>query len=1204
MSVWRLDKQVIVAIGDVTCVQPHMALDPTDPCRFLLSSSHYLRSFEVQILEKTITEDKIHLIPPKTEREEFFLDLLFIPNARQLVLLCAGNRLLIVENGNVIGKVDNVMLGNREIEEEGRRKVESAQERSEAIRLLMVRNTLIVGGSEGVLAVYYFEAGVPSFVSSFQVSANSGPVLSLSLSMDEQWLAVACDMPIEALDSLSTPRTNRTSELDDWTDHRIESFLVSMRKLESESNSAVSRLLPVFHYGTVLDASMAVSRHIAVTVGEDMHLKVWRYGKFWSGGPSTRLMDPPTSVCVHPEGFQVAVGSRESLKLFLVLEDDVALAVDKSVKTCRAVAYSPNGEYLAFSSGGLIVIMSPYTFQQLLSLYGHSAVIQNLVWSNKPNQLISSCLSGTVCVWSLSDPEPKTYTNRQFKLMSAFYDDGIDEFALLTQDGKVRLVSGEETRMELDAGEDGKFTSMLVKAELGLLLLGTAKGTVQVRLWPVTSLEYQSFPLHSKSVTSLALSSLYSELLTTSSDHCLCISHMSIFDNGVLSSVNDHLLSSDFSQKHIQVIPSVEYLTLNELSLVRDTYVQTQIDRIQELEDSISTLQSQFKYKTETADKQYQDLISNLKIDHSRIMEISQSEMMDLRRKLEAERNDKLESLAALKMDFEHQITEEIRKAELRDISQREKYEALSDEMEELKHEYSQQLRFLSQTHEQVKTAIQYDATAQIDQIRTDYDDLVGSLKRQGEMYEMGLTMNENEYEVELAGEKEKMNKRVESVDAQLREIKTVNKRLMNEKDALASREEERKREFSALEEERNSLKKDCEELRSNLIRAQEQMMEREEVIKKKETTIKELRSFNIHLQNFRYVLDEKIKELKDDRGPLGAQLLNLQEQIRNMYGELLDEYEKTEAHSKQTKELRGQTKELTKANMRLKSELFVAKRKLEMLQSDLVQLLRYSNKDTVLPELRTLTDKHLQLDSLYSAQVLEEENPEVGLESSDVNKVKSELLYQHDLVREQLAAAQRKSKAHEVKTEQELRLKMKENATLIDECNKLRVQLNEMRRANALMKDENNQLKGQLREMNNEMKPQIAVLGRKGSGDLAVADIKMQVYRKQKDARRIKTSSNPNRVNKLVTELERNQREILTQNLQFQRMQEQVAVFLYKPNTASGKQGEEGRRVYVSPSNPMSTRLSSMRSNPVLPRLTTAETQEDKPDIQQLLSP
>jgi hypothetical protein len=43
---------------------------------------------------------------------------------------------------------------------------------------------------------------------------------------------------------------------------------------------------------------------------------------------------------------------------------------------------------------------------------------------------------------------------------------------------------------------------------------------------------------------------------------------------------------------------------------------------------------------------------------------------------------------------------------------------------------------------------------------------------------------------------------------------------------------------------------------------------EREEIIKQKEKSIKELRNINSHLENFRFVLDHKIKALKEEKVP------------------------------------------------------------------------------------------------------------------------------------------------------------------------------------------------------------------------------------------------------------------------------------------------------------------------------------------------
>ncbi len=64
----------------------------------------------------------------------------------------------------------------------------------------------------------------------------------------------------------------------------------------------------------------------------------------------------------------------------------------------------------------------------------------------------------------------------------------------------------------------------------------------------------------------------------------------------------------------------------------------------------------------------------------------------------------------------------------------------------------------------------------------------------------------------------------------------------------------------------------------------QEQLGEREDVIKSKEKSIKDLRGINGHLENVRFVLDHKIRSLKDEKIPMEAQIKNLENHIKQMY--------------------------------------------------------------------------------------------------------------------------------------------------------------------------------------------------------------------------------------------------------------------------------------------------------------------------------
>ncbi|CAM9389012.1 unnamed protein product, partial [Hapterophycus canaliculatus] len=57
------------------------------------------------------------------------------------------------------------------------------------------------------------------------------------------------------------------------------------------------------------------------------------------------------------------------------------------------------------------------------------------------------------------------------------------------------------------------------------------------------------------------------------------------------------------------------------------------------------------------------------------------------------------------------------------------------------------------------------------------------------------------------------------------------------------------------------------------------------------EKTILELRSNNTTLDNFRFVLDHRLQQLMEERGPITAHIEGLEAHIRGMYDELLSEF-------------------------------------------------------------------------------------------------------------------------------------------------------------------------------------------------------------------------------------------------------------------------------------------------------------------------
>eukprot|EP01017_Pseudomicrothorax_dubius_P042406 TRINITY_DN6918_c0_g1_i1.p1 TRINITY_DN6918_c0_g1~~TRINITY_DN6918_c0_g1_i1.p1 ORF type:complete len:185 (-),score=69.21 TRINITY_DN6918_c0_g1_i1:90-644(-) len=70
----------------------------------------------------------------------------------------------------------------------------------------------------------------------------------------------------------------------------------------------------------------------------------------------------------------------------------------------------------------------------------------------------------------------------------------------------------------------------------------------------------------------------------------------------------------------------------------------------------------------------------------------------------------------------------------------------------------------------------------------------------------------------------------------------------------------------------------------------QEQLLEREEVIFSKEEACKGARDEQINLENFRYMLDQKIKSLMTDKDGMLKKIEEKERILKDMFGELIKE--------------------------------------------------------------------------------------------------------------------------------------------------------------------------------------------------------------------------------------------------------------------------------------------------------------------------
>jgi len=155
---------------------------------------------------------------------------------------------------------------------------------------------------------------------------------------------------------------------------RLEMYYLNLHQLSVLKNVFTLPIKPVFPkgntIGSILDMSVGVSKDLVVTVGEDKYIRVFEYaGASFSGdgisgnAGAVNQANPVSSssasqfnqissikskeniycIAIHPMGLQLAVGFKEKLKIFYLLEDEVKVAIDFQTKICQSARYSNGG---------------------------------------------------------------------------------------------------------------------------------------------------------------------------------------------------------------------------------------------------------------------------------------------------------------------------------------------------------------------------------------------------------------------------------------------------------------------------------------------------------------------------------------------------------------------------------------------------------------------------------------------------------------------------------------------------------------------------------------------------------------------------------------------------------------------------------------------------------------------------------------------
>ena len=801
---------------------------------------------------------------------------------------------------------------------------------------------------------------------------------------------------------------------------------------DSLSGSVDSVFGSGFPKGQIQDLALASQREAVCAVTKDRTLKMWEYFQGWKCSAAHKLLVEPRCIAVHPSGFQITVGSESSAKVFYFLHDSfsVELIVPKRVE---AAAYNEEGSALAIAQNNQIAIYDPYTLEVCFTLQSHSGIVNLLNWEK--NLLTSACLYGKFTVWRVSEDYEKLIESANFSgaFKSIYYDKDKDLVMGVNEDKVLRIWGEAGSNLKYESKERD-LTAMCVSRDQEMVFLGTFTGEVRAMLYPKAKGEYlldepqfMQWKINNVAVTSLYL--LENSIFAASGCE-LTLLRVKFIEEGECRSIARESRSK----------------WLNSYSLVTSSYLEMQKEEIQQIGETINSIESD-TIDIDEEQKNFTKKFNELKEYYETKISEVDNEIKDLEASIEQKLKTKRETKTQKEKLHRQRLIKQNEEYNAKLKAEFDKYDKLQTEKQEEIHRINTQKEELQKMQQEV-----------LEKAKEDYEHRKLKIKEATQQLSEAITENQkrflemksqvtNEYQTIKQKEQHELNNEVQKEKNQGRICVGKQTKFARENRNLNEELQTLKQNSAELTEANKTLEQEKQFIETSLVEQENELKKREETIRIQEANIGELRSLHIHLKNFRFVLDQKIKSLREERKPMETHFAELKDHFAQLTNELLEEHN-TQTESTQLLEtLKQKHQKLTQKNDFLKKEMIQSKADFREILSDLALLLEKKEVNELLKGLKKLYTKHMDSENSQLTKRSSQEQFYFTQTLENHKNTKNETQMQNKFIESTLKAIESKKNLLEKHNSKQLSKKQHENICLIKECNELREKKQELKK-------------------------------------------------------------------------------------------------------------------------------------------------------------
>ncbi|EFN86628.1 WD repeat-containing protein 65 [Harpegnathos saltator] len=600
------------------------------------------------------------------------------------------------------------------------------------------------------------------------------------------------------------------------------------------------------HHGPIGDLSMCAWKSVFMTCGEfDRSVRLWDF-ETESLVMLKQYAEEICSIAMHPMGLFCLIGFSDKLRFMTVLIDDLLPMHEFAIRSCKTVRFSHGGHMFAAVNGNIVQVYTTIGFHNPFVLKGHTGKVKALLWSQTDLKMLSMGMEGAIYEWDMA-----TGTRSGEIILK-----GMNLHDLALSSDTSYILAGKEMHHMIMGKND---LSLFVTCPGGVIL--SLRCPLQS---PVESID---FYLHSVDITKIALSYNENCLISVAKDGSLCVWKLYYAEGKVLKIgrdlpyTNEVLIGKRDLEDKINTIRGLT-VRIRELE-TEHAYKLRQIDvlhndKLREIHQGYCEAIKELREKIEKLQEDHINEINNINVEIVKTKTTHEQAMQRMEKDYEAKLIAEYDRYQAfeertnvMRRDYEQQLLD----LEKRDAEQLQntvtKYEILVHEKKQQLEEASDEMTHKERVHERLMAQIEDDADHEILELRTNYENL---------LYE------EKQMNLKLKGEAGVMRNRF----------------MASQKDV-----DDLKRQMHRVQGEYAQFHKNMQDLDKQIADMKKEIDERDATIQDKEQQMYDMLRMNQELEKYKFVLNHKIQELKDQIEPRDQEIQQLKEKIQNMEAEL-----------------------------------------------------------------------------------------------------------------------------------------------------------------------------------------------------------------------------------------------------------------------------------------------------------------------------